>query len=448
MYYSVTKGGLGMNKSLAASIMAIYGSLVYLSSVLGGYVGDRLLSTQKTVFFGGVLIMFGHISLSLPFGKIALFISIILITIGSGFLKPNISNMVGNLYSPDDVRRDSGFTIYVFGINLGAFIAPILVPWAQGKFNFHVGFSLAAIGMFLGLVFYLQGSNKYLSRKSFKVTNPLKNNEKASLIKKIIAGVIIFVIIIGLLKIFGKLNIDNFINLLSIIGVLTPVVYFAVFLTSKKVSKIERSRIYAYIPLFLAAVVFWGIEEQGSVVLALFAQEQTQNHILGFVINPANYQTLNPFFIMLYTPVFAFLWTHLGKKQPSSPNKFALGMIITGFSYFLMVIPIMLFGPHKLVSPLWLVGSWAIVEIAEMLISPIGLSVTTELAPKAFQSSMMSMWFLADAAGQAITSQIVKFYTRSTEIPFFAIIATISVICGIILFLMSKKIKVLMRGVL
>ena len=447
MYFSIAKGGLGMDKGLAASVMSIYGSLVYLSSVLGGFLSDRVWGSRKTVFYGGVLIMFGHICLALPFGKVALFISICLITIGTGLLKPNVSEMVGSLYNEGDVRRDSGFTIFVFGINLGSLIAPFAVSGMQSAFNFHAGFSLAAIGMFIGLIFYWYGGNKYLSKDSLYPDDPLEPGDAKKLSFRVLIGVIAFALILLIMKVFNALTISTFITLLSIIAVLTPVAYFAVMLTSKKVTKQERSRVWAYVPLFIAAAIFWAIEEQGSVVLALFAESQTNNHFLGLNINPANYQSLNPLFILIYTPIFATMWTKLGKKQPSSPSKFAIGMIFAGISYLFMVVPVAMFGPHAAVSPLWLVGSWAIVEIAELLISPIGLSVTTKLAPKAFQSSMMSMWFLADSAGQAVNSQIVKFYTPENEVMYFTIIGVVSIVFAIILFLMVKPIKRLMAGV-
>ncbi len=346
MYYAVTKGGLGMDQATAASIMSIYGSLVYLASVVGGWLSDRVWGSRRTVFIGGVLIMFGHIALSLPFGVSALYVSIALIVIGTGLLKPNVSEMVGGLYSPEDRRRDSGFSMFVFGINLGAAVAPWAVPWAangfglnlfHGEMNFHAGFSLAAI--------------------------------------------------------------------------------------------------------------FWAIEESGSVVLALFAEQRTVLHIGGWHFAAANFQTLNPLFIMILTPFFVALWDHW-KKQPSAPGKFAAGLVIAGLSYVWMALPAMIHGTTAgRVSPFWLVGSWFIVEIAEMLISPIGLSVTTKLAPKAFKSQMMSMWFLADAAGQAVNAQVVKYYSSATEVPYFLIIGAVSIVFGLILCLFVKKIHGLMDGV-
>lgn len=455
MYYAVSAGGLGMNQTTAASVMSIYGSLVYLSSVVGGWLSDRVWGPRRTVFYGGVLIMLGHIVLALPMGLGALYASIALIVVGTGLLKPNVSDMVGSLYSENDRRRDAGFSMFVFGINLGSAIAPILVPWASEGFgfhafgshyNFHAGFSLAAIGMFVGLVQYYFDGKKYLSDSGLEPNDPIAKDDLNKIIKKVIIALVIVAIIVGIMAAAGQLNIDNVVNLLTILAIAIPIYYFVVMLRSKKVTKTERSRVWAYVPLFIAAAIFWGIEESGSVVLALFAEQRTVLHIGSWHFAAANFQTLNPVFIMILTPFFVWLWENW-KKQPSAPGKFAAGLVFAGLSYVWMAIPGILFGTSGRVSPLWLVGSWFIVEIAEMLISPIGLSVTTKLAPKAFQSQMMSMWFLADAAGQAVNAQIVKYYSSATEVPYFLAVGIVSVVFGIIMLFFSKKIHSLMSGV-
>lgn len=456
MYYAVSQGGLGMNQATAASIMSIYGSLVYLSGVVGGWLSDRVWGARKTVFIGGVLIMFGHIALSLPFGLPALYASIVLIVAGTGLLKPNVSDMVGSLYDEGDKRRDAGFSMFVFGINLGAAVAPWAVPWAANGFgfhlfgstmNFHAGFSLAAIGMFFGLIQYWLDGKKYLSKDSLYPNDPIDREGLKPIITWTVVGVIVLAVVLGLLGAMGQLNITNVINIITIIAIALPIIYFIMMLNSKKVTKVERSRVIAYIPLFIAAAIFWGIEESGSVVLALFAEQRTILHIGGWHFAAANFQTLNPLFIMILTPFFVWLWSKW-KRQPSAPGKFAAGMVIAGLSYMWMALPGIIHGTTAgRVSPLWLVGSWFIVEIAEMLISPIGLSVTTKLAPKAFQSQMMSMWFLADSAGQAVNAQIVKYYSSATEIPYFLIVGTVSVIFGAIMFFMVKKIHNLMGGI-
>lgn len=456
MYYAVTKGGLGMNQTTAASIMSIYGSMVYLSGVVGGWLSDRVWGSRRTVFIGGVLIMFGHIALSLPFGISALYVSIALIVVGTGLLKPNVSEMVGGLYSPEDQRRDSGFSMFVFGINLGAAVAPWAVPWAangfglnlfHGEMNFHAGFSLAAIGMFFGLVQYVIGGRKYLSKDSLYPEDPIEKDDLRPVIIWTIVGVVAVVIILGLLAAMGQLNITNIITLITIVAIALPIWYFVMMLNSKKVTKTEKSRVVAYIPLFIAAVIFWAIEESGSVVLALFAEQRTVLHIGSWHFAAANFQTLNPLFIMILTPVFVSLWDHW-KNQPSAPGKFAAGLVFAGLSYAFMALPALIHGTTAgRVSPFWLVGSWFIVEIGEMLISPIGLAVTTRLAPNAFKSQMMSMWFLADAAGQAVNAQIVKYYSSSTEVPYFLTIGLVSIVFGVILMFFVKKIHGLMGGV-
>ena len=446
MYYAVTKGGLGYSQATAASVMAIYGSLVYLAGIAGGFISDRILGSRKTVFYGGVLIMLGHIALSLPFGTPALLISIGLIVIGTGMLKPNVSEMVGALYSPEDTRRDAGFSIFVFGINLGALLAPLVVSWFGFNISFHAGFSLAAIGMFFGLLQYYFDGKKYLSKDSLYPADPIQPDEVKKYGFKTLIGVIVLALILIFMAMANALTIDNVVLLISIIAIITPIVYFILMFSSNKVNKVERSRLWAYVPLFIAATIFWAIEEQGSVVLALFAANRTQLDYGWLHISAANFQSLNPLFIMLYTPIFAALWTKLGKKQPTAPKKFVYGLVFTGLSYLFIALPGLMYGTSGKVNALWLVGSWAIVEIGEMLISPIGLSVTTKLAPAAYASQMMSMWFLSDAAGQAINAQIVRLYPGH-EVAYFVWTAVITIIFAFILFFMSPWISKKMQGI-
>lgn len=444
MWHLISTGDLDITKATAASIMAIYASMVYLSGVVGGFIADRILGQRRTVFWGGVLIMFGHIALALPFGSTAMFVSMILIVLGTGLLKPNVSSMVGSLYDDegDNSSRDSGFSIFVFGINLGSFISPLLVGWTQENVGFHAGFSLAAIGMFFGLVQYHFGG-KHLHEDSKYAPDPLQEEEVKPLIVKIILGIIFFALIVVLMNLMGWNSLQNYVNLLTIVAIILPISYFVLMTTSVKVTKEERSRVFSYIPLFLAAVLFWAIEEQGSIVLATFAAERVDTSWFP----AAWFQSLNPLFIMLYTPFFAWLWVKWQKNQPSSPMKFAIGLMFTGASFLLMALPGTLFGTSGHVSPLWLVGSWALVIVGEMLISPVGLSVTTKLAPKAFMSQMMSMWFLASSAGSALNAQLVKLYSSDNEVAYFTWFGLASVALGILLVFLVPRIKRLMAGV-
>ncbi|CUS26833.1 Di-/tripeptide transporter [Paucilactobacillus oligofermentans DSM 15707 = LMG 22743] len=455
MIQAIKDGGLGLDQTTAASIMSIYGSLVYMSGVIGGWLSDRIWGSRRTVFIGGVLIMLGHIALSIPAGSPALFASIGLIVAGTGLLKPNVSEMVGGLYSETDRRRDAGFSLFVFGINFGAAVAPILVPWASDGFglnlfgnhiNYHAGFALAAIGMFFGLIQYYFDGKKYLPSESLYPKDPIERENMKPIITWSVIAVVALAAVLGLLAAMGNLNIDSVIWLITIIAIAIPVIYFITMLNSRKVNKVEKSRVWAYIPLFLAAVMFWAIEESGSTILALFAANRTVLHLGAWHFQAANFQLMNPLFIMLLTPVFVIIWSRW-KNQPSAPGKFTGGLIIAGLSYVFIALPGLLYGTDGKVSPLWLVGSWFIVEIAEMLISPIGLSVTTKLAPKAFTAQMMSMWFLSNSAGQAINAQIVKFYTPGTEVQYFLSVGGASILLGIILLFFVKRIHKLMAGI-
>ncbi|EJF01411.1 peptide MFS transporter [Liquorilactobacillus mali] len=447
MYYAVDVGGLGFSKSLALSIMSIYGALVYLSSVLGGFISDRVWGSRRTVFVGGILIMLGHTVLATPFGKLALFISIALIVIGTGLLKPNVSEMVGELYQKDDARRDTGFNIFVFGINLGAFIAPIIVGYLGQKVNFHLGFSLAAVGMLVGLIQYYFDGNKYLSKDSLYPNDPIDPSELRTIIKKILLFVIVITLTLIIMYLFNLLTISNVILLITVIAVLIPIYYFVVMLNSRKITKSERSHVWAYVPLFIASILFWSIEEQGAVVLAIFANEQTRLEFFGYSFPSSWFQSMNPLFIMIYAPIFAIIWTTLGSKQPSAPSKFSYGLFFAGLSFLWMMLPGILFSTDTKVGPLWLITSWALVIIGEMLISPIGLSATTKLAPKAFESQMMSLWFISDAVAQAFNSQLVRFYNGQNEVAYFGIVGAVTILFGVILLMFSSKIKKLMKGI-
>ena len=209
----------------------------------------------------------------------------------------------------------------------------------------------------------------------------------------------------------------------------------------------EKSRLLAYIPLFIAAVMFWSIQEQGSTILALYADERTNLSILGFEISPAFFQSLNPFFIIVLAPVFAWLWVKLGNRQPSIPHKFSLALVFAGLSFIVVLVPGLLAGPNTLVNPLWLVLSYFIIVLGELCLSPVGLSVTTKLAPAAFSAQTMSLWFLSSAAAQAVNAQLSKFYTPETETIYFGAIGGAAIVLAVILFVISPKLNKLMQGI-
>ncbi|WP_026677503.1 peptide MFS transporter [Fictibacillus gelatini] len=447
MYYEVSKGGLGIDQGTAASIMAIYGSLVYMSGIIGGWIADRILGASRTVFYGGILIMFGHIVLSFPGSISALFISMVLIVLGTGLLKPNVSNIVGDMYSEEDNRRDAGFSIFYMGINLGGLVAPLVVGTIGQTYNFHLGFSLAAVGMFLGLVMFIMTKKKNLGLAGTQVPNPLSPDEKKKVFVRFAIGLIVIIILAAVTIPTGILTIKRFTMLVSILGIIIPTCYFIVMYRSRKTTDVERSRLLAYIPLFIAAIMFWAIQEQGSIILAQYADQRTQLSFAGMKIQSSWFQSLNPLFIVIFAPVFAWIWVKLGNRQPSTSRKFSFGLLFAGLSFLTMLFPAFINGKESLANPLWLVLSFFLVVIGELCLSPVGLSATTKLAPAAFSAQTMSLWFLSNASAQAINAQIVGLYSADTEKTYFGTIGMISVLLGVILFLISPKIQRFMKGV-
>jgi proton-dependent oligopeptide transporter, POT family len=448
MYYEVSEGGLGLDQTLALSIMSIYGSLVYMSGIIGGWLADRILGTSRAVFFGGILIMLGHIALAIPGSITLFFVSMVLIVLGTGLLKPNVSSIVGDIYSEKDDRRDSGFSIFYMGINLGAFISPLIVgSKAIMETSFHLGFGIAAVGMFIGLIVFRATKKKSLGLAGTYVANPFSPSEKKKVYTRIGLAIIIIAILVAITISTGLLTFNSFIALVGILGILIPTLYFIVMYRSPKTTPVERSRLVAYIPLFIASVMFWAIQEQGATILANYADKRTNLEFAGITISPAWFQSLNPLFIIVFAPVFAWLWLKLGNRQPSIPKKFSFGILLAGLSFLVILLPAYFGGPASLVNPLWLVLSYFICVLGELCLSPVGLSATTKLAPAAFSAQTMSLWFLSNAAAQAINAQIVKFYTPETEMVYFGVIGGIAILLGILLFALSSKIQGYMKGI-
>jgi len=443
--------GLGLPKTQAMAIVSIYGALVYLSTIVGGWIADRLLGASQTILVGGILITLGHVALATPFGLTSLFVALFLIILGTGMLKPNISNMVGHLYSKEDPRRDTGFNIFVVGINMGSLIAPLIVGTVGQGINYHLGFSLAAIGMIVALFVYWYGRIRHFPKIGRKPSNPMDAKAKRNfLISLVVVIIVAFAAFFALYKASPEHFIDNFINVLSIVGIVVPIIYFVMMFTSKKVETDERRKLTAYIPLFLSAIVFWAIEEQSSTIIAVWGESRSNLNPtwfgITFHIDPSWYQLLNPLFIVVLSPLFVRLWNKLGDRQPSTIVKFGFGLLLTGASYLIMTLPGLLNGTAG-ASALWLVLMFAVQMAGELLVSPVGLSVSTKLAPVAFQSQMMAMWFLADSTSQAINAQIAPFFNASTEVHFFGIVGIIGIAVGIILLLVKHPILKLMGDV-
>jgi len=440
LYYSVTEGGLGIPKAVAGGIVGAYGGSVYLSTILGAWLADRLFGAERVLFVSAMVIVAGHVALALLPGFVGVGVGLVLVALGSGGLKANATSVVGSLYSADDPRRDAGFSLFYLGINLGAFLGPILTGILQSSLGFHYGFGLAAIGMTLGLIQYSFG-RRALPASVREVPNPLPKSRYP--LVGIIAGAAI--LLIAVLVLVGVIRADNLATLVIAGTLVAAIAYFAVILSSRRLDATERSRVWGFLPLFLTSVAFWSLYQQQFTVLTIYSDQRLDRNIFGFTMPVSWVQSINPVFIIILSGVFAAIWTRLGKRQPSTPVKFGLAAIIMG-SAFLLFLPFA--GGGKNSTPLLaIVGILFVFTVAELLLSPVGLSVTTKLAPTAFHTQMVALFFLSIALGTAISGELVQFYNPDDEVPYFSILGGIAIAVGIGLLLSVKPVLKLMRGV-
>ncbi|WP_411106907.1 peptide MFS transporter [Streptomyces sp. cmx-4-9] len=441
-------GGLAMTAATTTAIYSVYVSMVYLMAMPGGWFGDRVWGARKTVAIAGFVIMGGHLSLALP-GQAMFFVGLILVAVGSGLLKANISTMVGHLYDgPEDPRRDGGFTLFYIGINLGAFIAPFVVGTVGKEYNWHLGFGLAAVGMGLGLAQFLLGT-KHLSPKSSLVPNPLSAQERKAVLTKVAFVVLGAAVFYGAVIALGMYTLNWALVPLTLAGLLIPIAVLTRIKRDKDLSGSEQSKMTAYIFFFVAAAVFWMIYDQGGSTLSLFADSKTADTVFGLGFSATWYQSLNPLFVMALAPVFAWLWLWLARKnqEPNTIVKFAMGLVLVGASFFVFIVPMNMAGDGTMVSPMWLVSIYMIQTIGELCLSPVGLSVTTKMAPQKYASQMMGVWFLAVTAGDCTTGllSIAGVDLNGTWVIGFQ--AAAAVAAGLAVYAYRKKVQSLMGGV-
>jgi POT family proton-dependent oligopeptide transporter len=391
-------GGLGFPVEHAASIYGTYTGSAWAAAIIGGIIADRGLGQYRSVLIGGIVIAAGHFTLAfhaLPF----FYTGLALIVIGTGLLKPNVSAMVGSLYEEGDPRRDAGFSIFYMGINLGGFLGPIIAGYLAQKVDWHIGFACAGIGMFFGLVQYIVGKERL--RPAIDKLSARRKETAQTSVKG--AG-----------------------------------------LTAQEWKRIATVGI-----LFLFAALFWGAYEQNGSTLNLFADRYTRLSLFGIGFPSSWFQAVPALFVIVLAPVMAALWVRLGPREPSSPAKFAIGLLFAGLS-FLMLVPaasIAQSGEGIRVSPWWLIGSYFVIEIGELALSPVGLSVVTKLAPVRIVGLMMGVWLLSVAAGDKIAGGAAGFFTSLPLPTLFSYVAAVTLVSGAILAVLVRPIRRLMGGV-
>jgi POT family proton-dependent oligopeptide transporter len=395
---SVMQPGLGFPDKKATQIYGLYTMLVYLTGIPGGFIADRFIGHYRAVLIGGIIIASGHFCMAIP-GLPFFFGGLLLIIIGTGLLKPNVSTIVGTLYRRDDPRRDAGFSLFYMGINTGAFFAPIVTGWLGQKINWHIGFAAAGVGMVFGVIQYVLG-RKYLTPVSEAKTPQ------------------------------------------------TVAVESAPEVTKQSFTREEWGRIAAASILTLFALVFWAGFEQAGSSLTLFADRATRLVVLGFTYPSSWFQSVEPLFVITFSPIFAWLWLRLGRREPSSPAKFTLGLFFLSLS-FLLVVPAARYYQlnHERVSPFWLIGLYFLQMVGELCLSPVGLSMVTKLSPVRIVGFMMGVWFFATAMGNYVAGWVAGLVGNRSFSEVFMIAFVTAAIATLILAVMIPVIKRLMAGV-
>ena len=437
-------GGLGFDVGVAGAVYGLYTSMVYMTSLPGGWIADRLIGQRRAVLYGGILIASGHFSMAVP-SITTFYLGLLLIVIGTGLLKPNISVLVGQLYPQGDTRRDAGFSIYYMGINTGAFFSPLVCGYLGQRVNWHLGFAAAGVGMVFGLIQYVLG-DKHLGEAGARpapTASPAEADANWRLAKVLGGGGALALVTFVLLVYAGIVPVTptQIADAAGYLLLVTTVVFFAWLFLSGDWTPAERKRLYVIGVFFLCAALFWSEFEQAGSTLNLFADRATRNSILGANFPSSWFQSANALFIIMFAPVFAWLWITLGSREPSSPIKFAFGLMGVGLGFALLVPAAQAAAPGTLVSPLWLIATYLVHTWAELCLSPVGLSSMTKLAPARVAGLMMGVWFLGASVGNFIGGRLASFYESFPLPSLFAVVAGFGIVFGLLLLVFSKTIK-------
>ena len=433
----LSAGGLGFDAAQGGAIYGLYTSMVYMATLPGGWIADRLIGPRRAVLYGGIIIAAGHFSMAVP--SLAMFyLGLFLIVIGTGLLKGNVSVIVGKLYGDADIRRDAGFSIFYMGINLGAFLAPLVCGYLGQQVSWHLGFAAAGVGMLVGVIQYVMGSSNLgdAGINPAPAPTPAIAAQWQRQVQTWVGGSAAVVVLAGLATYFGVIQVTatQVSDAAGVFLLLVVVGFFGWLFFSGGWTADERKRLYVIAVLFFAASLFWSVFEQAGSTLNLFADRSTRNEVLGYAYPSSWFQSMNSLFIFALAPVFAWLWIRLASagNEPSSPAKFAFGLIFVGAGFAILVIPAMS-EPGTLVSPMWLTATYFLHTIGELVLSPVGLSAMTILAPARIAGLMMGVWFLASSVGNFIGGRVAGVYESFALPTLFGAVAAFAVLAGLIL---------------
>ncbi len=409
----VAHGGLGLDDRTAAAIYGLYGAGAYLACLPGGWIGDRLLGSQRAVLLGGIVIALGHLLLGLAPSTAVFFLGLLVIVIGTGLLKPNATAIVAQLYPEGGARRDAGFTIYYIGINVGATLGPLIAGLLAARYGWPAGFMTAAVGMTLGVLQYLRGRRLLgdaglapMSHASDATRTAAAPRAAWRWIALALALLLALVVLLwsGLLPVAPvALQAVSTQTILAI-----TVLYFAYLLFAAGLTPTERRRVLAVVVLFIASVLFWAGYEQTGSSLNLFAERYTDRHLYGWNMPASWFQSLNPVLIVVFGPMFSALWVLLARRrlEPSTSLKFILGLLAIAAGFLVMAAAAHLVAAGQLVGMGWLSATYLLHTWGELASSPVGLSAVSKLVPPRFVSQSLGVWFVSLSAGNLIAGRI------------------------------------------
>ena len=435
---TVARGGLGLSANSGQVILASYSAAVYLLAIPGGIFADRIIGPWLSTLYGGVVIMAGHICLSIPTPALA-WTGIVLVAVGTGFIKPNLSTIVGGLYDDDDPRRDAGFQLFYMSVNLGSLASPLVTGWLREHYGYHAGFFSAAVGMGVALIAFIYGRHK-LSAFAFTVPNPIRPQERRSFVLASLLTVVAAAALVSVLNALTGSLLDAISATMLIIPAGAALGYFVLMFRSPKVTARERTHLRAYIPLWIGAVLFFMISEQAAGKMATFAKDYTDGHIpvIGWVVSPETYQSINPATIVILAPFIGWLFTRRAGRFPSTIMKFAISVLTIGTSAFILGYGFQTWTGGAKLAPWWFLAVVFIIQtVAELFLSPVGLSTTSALAPKNFASQTMSLWLLTTATGQGLAGFIISRTEHVANSTYYYGLGVVTVAVAIILFIVA-----------
>ncbi|HMC62288.1 MAG TPA: peptide MFS transporter [Candidatus Solibacter sp.] len=451
--HKIAEGGLGFSDSKAGAVYGLYTAMVYLLCLGGGWVADRITGQRRAVFIGGVCIAAGEFCLVVP-SEASFYLGLVLLMIGTGMLKGNVSTIVGQLYKAGDPRRDSGFSLFYMGINLGALISPIICGYVGERISWRLGFGVAGLGMLLGLIQYVLGARHLGDAGLYPHSTgnaELDQKQKRNAALAVGVGLAVFAIL-GVLGATGAIEFTA--TAISdglgwvLLGISVAVFSWMIF--SHGWSPEERKRSAAILVLFIASALFWASFEQAGSTLSLFADRSTDRNLpFGFVFPASWYQFVQPVFVVALAPVFAWIWLSLARRraEPPSPAKFTLGLFFGGAA-FAILVPATIMVSHGLqVSMWWLVGTYFLQTLGELSLSPVGLSAMSKLAPARAAGFVMGIWFLSTSIGNWLAGKAGSLYSTVPLPALFGWIAGLTFVAAIVLALMIKPTMRLMSGV-